>query len=106
MQHDWVKSNLGHGNQMCRRCFVTDLEAEAIGMVECDPPPPKAANQNERQWTQDEIDEEMLSDDEGEKYDESEECGRWNNGGLSKQCRLAGTEWCDWCCPIGLRSGR
>lgn len=61
MQHDWIKSTLGHGNQMCRRCFVTDLEAAAIGMTQCDPPPPKAANQNvvERQWTQDEIDSEF-----------------------------------------------
>lgn len=47
MQHDWIKSTLGHGNTMCRRCFVTDLEAAAIGMTECDAPPPKAANANE-----------------------------------------------------------
>ena len=61
MKHDWIKSTLGHGDLMCRRCWVTNLEAAAIGMVECDPPPPKAANQNapERQWTQDEIDEDM-----------------------------------------------
>lgn len=61
MQHDWIKSTLGHGDLMCRRCFVTSLEAAAIGMTECEPPPPKAANQNapERQWTRDEIDEDM-----------------------------------------------
>lgn len=46
MQHTWVRSTLGHGNQMCSRCCVTDLEAAAIGMTECDAPPPPAANQN------------------------------------------------------------
>lgn len=35
-------------------------------------------------------------------YDEAEECGRWQNGKLGYQCSLAGTEWCDWECPIGL----
>lgn len=33
--HDWVKSTLGHGNFMCRRCAITDLEADAIGRVRC-----------------------------------------------------------------------
>ena len=40
--------------------------------------------------------------DGDEEYDESEECGRWLNGRLSPQCANAGTEWCDWVCPIGL----
>ena len=31
-----------------------------------------------------------------------EECGRWENGRLSSQCSMAGSEWCDWQCPIGL----
>lgn len=52
--------------------------------------------------------------DEHDEEDEDElslmeqECGRWNNGGLSPQCSQAGTEWCDWECPIGLprRRGR
>lgn len=35
-----------------------------------------------------------------------EECGRWMNGKLSRQCALAGTEWCDWCCPIGTHNRR
>jgi len=48
-----------------------------------------------------EIDEEMFCD-EDEDYDESEDCGRWNNGHLTSQCRLAGSEWCDWSCPVGL----
>lgn len=56
-----------------------------------------AANES---WTQDRIDDEMLSEVDGdEEYDESEDCGRWNDGRLTRQCRLAGTEWCDWCCP-------
>lgn len=47
MQHDWIPSALGHGETMCRRCFVTNREAAAIGMTECEAPPPKAANANE-----------------------------------------------------------
>lgn len=31
-----------------------------------------------------------------------EDCGRWTDGRLGVQCRLAGTEDCDWECPIGL----
>jgi hypothetical protein len=54
----------------------------------------------DREWTQDEIDEQMFTD---EDEDTSEECGRWNDGKLTRQCRLAGTEWCDWDCPIGCR---
>lgn len=46
MQHDWIPSTLGHGETMCRRCFVTNREAAAIGMTECDAPPPQAANAN------------------------------------------------------------
>jgi ribosomal protein S27E len=36
MKHDWIPSTLGHGETMCSRCFVTNREAEAIGMIECD----------------------------------------------------------------------
>ena len=47
MQHDWIKSTLGHGETMCSRCFITNREAAAIGEMECSvPPPPKAANEN------------------------------------------------------------
>lgn len=28
-----------------------------------------------------------------------DECGRWDNGRLRLQCRLAGTEFCDFDCP-------
>ena len=45
MQHDWVASILGHGETMCRRCFVTNREAAALGMVECDAPPPRPAKE-------------------------------------------------------------
>lgn len=55
----------------------------------------------EREWTQDEIDEVMLND---EPMDDGEDCGRWRDGKLSKQCASAGTEFCDWICPIGLRA--
>lgn len=101
MQHDWIPSTLGHGETMCRRCFVTNREAAAIGMTECEVPPPQPANENkpEREWTQDEIDEEMFCDDE-DGDDAYEACGRWNNGSLTRQCRLAGSEWCDWDCPL------
>jgi hypothetical protein len=106
MQHDWIPSTLGHGETMCRRCFITNREAAAIGEHECSvsPPDPTAANQNtpQRQWTQDEIDHDNEYE-EDEEYDDSEDCGRWINGRLSPQCRLAGTEWCDWECPIGCR---
>jgi len=38
---------------------------------------------------------------QSDNYDDySEECGRWVNGRLSNQCRIAGTEWCDWDCPL------
>jgi len=34
-----------------------------------------------------------------------EECGRWDNGKLTQQCTKAGSEECDWICPLsgGLR---
>lgn len=31
-KHDWVISPLGHGYFMCRRCFVTMMEAAALGI--------------------------------------------------------------------------
>lgn len=102
MQHDWRPSKLGHGDVMCSRCFVTNLEAAALGISDTCDVPPKAANENAVKMTQDQIDNEMLSDevDDGED-DLSAECGRWNNGYLTGQCRLAGSEWCDWDCPVG-----
>lgn len=48
--------------------------------------------------------------EEQEEVDEEDiqeaECGRWDNGALVSSCRLAGTEWCDWECPIGLSRRR
>lgn len=47
MDHDWVKSTLGHGEQMCRRCFGTNRELAALGMLShCDAPLPAPANQD------------------------------------------------------------
>lgn len=38
MEHIWTKSTLGHGNQMCSRCSITDLEAIALHQFnECQP---------------------------------------------------------------------
>lgn len=37
-----------------------------------------------------------------DEYDPGDDCGRWDQnapGGMSKQCRLAGTEFCDFECP-------
>lgn len=46
-------------------------------------------------------------DDEDDDFGFGEDdCGRWLNGKLSDQCRLAGTEDCDWECPIGYRGDR
>lgn len=35
MEHDWIKSTLGHGMLMCKNCLVTILEASAIGQFKC-----------------------------------------------------------------------
>lgn len=101
MQHDWVKSTLGHGNLMCTRCWTTDLEAMALGeMYHCSVPPPPAANQNERTWTQEKIDDDVFRDtDEDDGPIPGEECGRWRNGSLGQYCAKAGTEECDFECP-------
>lgn len=29
-----------------------------------------------------------------------EECGRWDNGRVTRNCALAGTEHCDFVCPF------
>lgn len=113
MLHDWIPSTLGHSETMCRRCFVTNREAAALGIqYACDVPgpEPKPANDNvdvdPTVWTQEAIDAEIdlnneydVDDDES---DGEEDCGRWDNGRLMTQCRKAGSEECDWDCPIGL----
>lgn len=46
-----------------------------------------------------------LEDDDGcpeMDEDNGEDCGRWMNGRLGRQCSKAGSEECDWHCPIGL----
>jgi hypothetical protein len=45
-------------------------------------------------------------DDEDEDSDREADCGRWRNGRLVPQCSLAGTEWCDWDCPIGIEPSK
>lgn len=45
MKHDWVPSNLGHGETMCRRCYITNREAAILRQFLCDVPP-KTANDN------------------------------------------------------------
>ena len=47
----------------------------------------------------DDFDDDPQDEDE---HDDAADCGRWDNGRLMIQCRLAGSEWCDWDCPIGL----
>lgn len=42
MRHDWGPSTLGHGDAMCKRCFITNREAAAIGKYLCDVPIPTA----------------------------------------------------------------
>lgn len=95
MQHDWVKSTLGHGETMCSRCSITNREAAALGVTnKCDVAAQEFIDANT-----------IVDDDDGdEEYDLSEDCGRWNDGRLSSQCSKAGSEECDWVCPIGLPS--
>ncbi len=33
-QHEWVPSTLGHGERMCKHCYMTNREAAVLGM-EC-----------------------------------------------------------------------
>lgn len=43
-----------------------------------------------------------FDDHEEDDNDGWDECGRWDNGTLTMQCSKAGSEECDWHCPIGL----
>lgn len=52
--------------------------------------------------TQEEIDAMMFDDDDEDDDDDGSDCGRWMDGSLSNQCSKAGSEECDWHCPIGL----
>ena len=105
MQHDWIKSTFGHGETMCSRCFITNREAAILGVTNsCDVPPPALKATNDNAAAQEFIDANTIFDDDDgdEESDGSEDCGRWDNGRLMKQCRKAGSEECDWECPIGL----
>lgn len=52
-----------------------------------------------REWTQDEIDEAMGVNEPDEEDGGLDECGMTQDG----YCMLAGTEHCDFDCPIGSR---
>lgn len=57
MQHNWIKSTLGHGETMCSRCFITNREAAALGQMNvCETPPPKPANDLSDVHDEDEVD--------------------------------------------------
>lgn len=61
--------------------------------------PTECPTGSSRVWTQDEIDEEMLANEDLAGDDEREadmNCGKYPG---SNGCSLAGTEWCDWSCP-------
>jgi hypothetical protein len=58
-----------------------------------------------REPTQDEIDDQMFQDyDDDDFVDDAdmamEECGRWINGRLGRHCAKAGSEECDFECPL------
>ena len=38
-------------------------------------------------------------DEDEDEDDPGDECGRWDNGRLGRNCLLAGTEFCDFECP-------
>lgn len=47
--HDWIPSMLGHGNTMCRRCYMTDMEAIALRcQYVCDVSPISANDNNSK----------------------------------------------------------
>jgi hypothetical protein len=61
------------------------------------------------EWTQEDIDHDMFRDEDSDRNDAEtqayESCGRWDQrakGGLLPlyYCRLAGTEQCDFECPL------
>jgi hypothetical protein len=33
LAHEWVESQLGHGDLMCKRCMITSAEARVLGLV-------------------------------------------------------------------------
>jgi hypothetical protein len=54
-------------------------------------------------WTQDRIDQEMAGDNQ-HNHEDGADCGGFNNGKFSYyDCRLAGTEYCDWECPYSRK---
>lgn len=48
MSHDWIPSTLGHGETMCKSCFITNREAAVLGLLdECEAPKPNEVTQEE-----------------------------------------------------------
>lgn len=49
VSHDWIKSTLGHGETMCRKCFITNREAAVLGRSDiCEAAtPPRAQTMEE-----------------------------------------------------------
>jgi|SRR6266404_1436599 len=77
MQHDWVKSTLGHGETMCSRCCITNREAAVLGVADsCDVTPPAPAAVNDNAVTPAPADQSSNHDDD--HYDNGD-C--WNCGG-------------------------
>lgn len=75
---------------------MTTREPYARGECECNRAPGQCVKGDlEHCPTEDEY-------DDDNELDMEAQCGRWDNGALTSQCRLAGTEWCDWECPIGI----
>ena len=101
MQHDWIKSTLGHGETMCSRCFITNREAAVLGVTNsCDVPPPvpEAVNDNAALVPV----EPAAVDDQDYDYDDDGDC--WNCGGEGRVndcidgcCVEQDDPWCPYC---------
>lgn len=52
----------------------------------------------------DDFDDGYIEDELTDEEMAEEECGRWHNGKLDRHCTKAGSEECDWICPLnGVR---
>ncbi|MBG6209761.1 hypothetical protein IWQ49_004436 [Labrenzia sp. EL_126] len=46
--HEWVPSTLGHGESMCKHCFITNREAAVLGKLnDCSKAPKSDPVKNE-----------------------------------------------------------
>jgi hypothetical protein len=53
------------------------------------PTPPASTHDDDADWL-----------DHDNELDAGAECGRWVNGRLARHCSKAGSEECDWICPL------